>query len=79
MFYIGLKNIMINDSISYNYVVENEYSIIKHSGKVAFQRVPRSTCVSVQSSPYKILQGTLQSQEVREFLKKSVISVPLAL
>ena len=45
---------------------------------MALQRVPRSTCVSVQSSPYKILQGTLQSLEVREFLKKSVISVPLA-
>ena len=58
---IGLKNIIINDSISYNYVVENEYSIIKHSGKVALQRVPRFTCVSVQTSLYKILQGTLQS------------------
>ena len=49
------------DSISYNYVVENEYSIIKQSGKVALQSVPRSTCVSVQFSPYKIHQGTLQS------------------
>ena len=49
------------DSILYNYVVENENNIIKHSGKVALQRVPRSTCFSVQSSPYKILQGTLQS------------------
>ena len=28
------------DPISYNYDVENEYSIIKHSGKVALQRVP---------------------------------------
>ena len=49
------------DSISYNYVVENRYSILKHGGKVALQRVPISTCVSVQSSPYKMLQGTLQS------------------
>ena len=38
------------DPISYNYVVENEYSIIKHSGKVALLRVPRSTCVSLPSS-----------------------------
>ena len=38
------------DPISYNYVVENGYSIIKHSGKVALLRVPRSTCVSLQSS-----------------------------
>ena len=38
------------DPISYNYVVENEYSIIKHSGKVALLRVLRSTCVSLQSS-----------------------------
>ena len=39
-----------NDFISYNYVVENEYSIINHSGKMALLRVPRSTCVSLQSS-----------------------------
>ena len=38
------------DPISYNYVVENENSIIKYSGKVALLRVPRSTCVSLQSS-----------------------------
>ena len=38
---------------------------------MALQTVPRSTCVSVQSSPYKILQGTLQNYEVRDFLKKS--------
>ena len=37
------------DPISYNYVVESEYSIIKHSGKVALLRVLRSTCVSLQS------------------------------
>ena len=49
------------DPISYNYVVENEYSIIKHSGKVALQRVARSKCVSVQSCQYKTLKSTLQS------------------
>ena len=46
------ENSSETDSVTYNYADENEYSIIKHSGKVALQRVPRSTCVSVQSSPY---------------------------
>ena len=44
------------DPVLYNYVVENEYSVIKHSGKVALQRVPRSKCVSVQFSQYKTLK-----------------------
>ena len=38
------------DPILYNYAVENEYSIIKHSVKVALLRVHRSTCVYLQSS-----------------------------
>ena len=35
------------DPISYNFVVENEYSIMKHSAKVALHRVSKSKCVFV--------------------------------
>ena len=62
------------DTVSYNIVAKWHYREYPDQHVLMFVSPYKST-----KSPYKILQGTLQNYEVREFLKKSVISVPLAL